>query len=205
MASMEDDVFDSLLGLEDQYYKDGYDLGVRDGSRAGLIEGRLFGLEKGFEKYAVMGKLHGQATIWAQRLPALKTEEGSEGASQENREKQVFDDLGKTNNTGRQPSQGEEREGISTALLKLPPSARLEKHIRTLYALAEPSSLSTENNEESVSQFDDRLKRAQGKAKIIEKMIGEAGFSPFMAEDFSPTASIPTSGQSGKGEVTIED
>ena len=183
MASMEDDVFDSLLDLEDQYYKDGYDLGVRDGSRAGLIEGRVFGLEKGFEKYAVMGKLHGQATVWAQRLPALKAEEGSEGASQEDREKQVIDDLGKTNTTGRQPSQEKEQGSIATSLLDLPASARLEKHVRTFYALAEPSSLSTENNEESVSQFDDRLRRAQGKVKIIEKTIGEASSSPFMAED----------------------
>ena len=205
MAGMEDDIFDSLLGLENQYYRDGYDLGVRDGSRAGLIEGRLFGLERGFEKYAVMGKLHGQATIWAQRLRAFGAEGESEGASQEDREKQVTDDLGETNDTGQQPSQEEEKEGISTALLKFQPSARLEKHIRTFYALAEPSSLSTENNEEPVSQFDDRLKRAQGKVKIIEKMIGEAGFSPFMAEDFSLTASVPTSGQTGKGEVALED
>jgi len=33
--------------------------------------------------------------------------------------------------------------------------------------------LSTENTEEAVSEFDDRLKRAEGKAKIIERLVGE--------------------------------
>jgi hypothetical protein len=55
----------------------------------------------------------------------------------------------------------------------LPDHARLSKHIKTLYALAESESLSTENTEEAVSDFDDRCRRAQAKAKIIERMAGE--------------------------------
>merc|ERR1711977_512089 len=49
----------------------------------------------------------------------------------------------------------------------------LAKHLKVLHALAESESLSTENTEEAVSDFDDRLKRAQGKAKIIERIVGE--------------------------------
>ena len=68
----DSDPFDDLLSLEDKFYKEGYDLGVSDGERAGRVEGRLFGLEKGFEKYAAMGRLHGRAIIWAGRLPEIR-------------------------------------------------------------------------------------------------------------------------------------
>ena len=55
----------------------------------------------------------------------------------------------------------------------LPPlsdSARLEKNIRMMYALVEPDTLSTSNTDEAVQDFDDRVKRAQGKAKVVERM-----------------------------------
>ena len=68
----EADPFDSLLSLEDKFYKEGYDLGVSDGTHAGLIEGRLFGLERGFEKYVSMGNLYGRAVIWTGRLPTTQ-------------------------------------------------------------------------------------------------------------------------------------
>ncbi|KXL51238.1 hypothetical protein M433DRAFT_41364, partial [Acidomyces richmondensis BFW] len=61
--------FDMLLSLEDQYFNEGYQLGVADGARAGKIEGRLFGLEKGFEKALEMGRLNGQTVVWKARLP----------------------------------------------------------------------------------------------------------------------------------------
>lgn len=43
----------------------------------------------------------------------------------------------------------------------------------TLHALSEPASLSTQNDEDAVSEFNDRLKRAQAKAKMVEKMVSE--------------------------------
>ncbi len=165
----DDDPFDTLLSLEDGFYKEGYDLGVPDGDHAGLVEGRLFGLEKGFEKYAAMGALHGRATIWAGRLP----------------EKSCDQDLAKD-----QDREVDARTGLEILLIqewsaetmqarettcasRLQGSTRLETHVRTLYALAEPSSFSTENDEDSVSDFDDRLRRAQGKLRVIEKLTGE--------------------------------
>src|SRR4051812_19439144 len=68
--------FDEVLGLEEQFYDDGYQQGLADGVKAGQIEGRTFGLEKGFEKYAESGRLHGKALIWANRTPHFQTKSG---------------------------------------------------------------------------------------------------------------------------------
>jgi len=73
------------------------------------------------------------------------------------------------------PAQSQEiQDNEQQQLPPLPNNTRLEKHITALYALAETESLSTENTDEAVNDFDDRLKRAQGKAKVIERMVGEA-------------------------------
>ncbi|KAK5740427.1 hypothetical protein LTR17_004690 [Elasticomyces elasticus] len=68
------DPFATLLNLEDQYYTEGYNLGVTDGSLAGRIEGRLFGLEKGFSKFTEMGRMNGRAAVWKARLPPPKSQ-----------------------------------------------------------------------------------------------------------------------------------
>ncbi|KIL96547.1 3-oxoacyl-(acyl-carrier-protein) reductase [Fusarium avenaceum] len=73
------------------------------------------------------------------------------------------------------PKDSASSAGDACTLPALPRNARLEKNINTLYALVEPDTLSTENSDEAVQDFDDRVKRAQGKAKIIEKMAGSAG------------------------------
>jgi hypothetical protein len=154
---MDQDLFDDLLNLEDTYYQDGYRLGVEDGSRAGRIEGRTFGLEKGFEKFFEMGKLHGKSQIWNARLPVSTSTSSN-----------------KTAELKAQAEMGE--EGVQSNVIKmLPDNARLAKHIRTLFALTELESLSTENNEDAVSDFDDRFKRAVAKAKVIENIVGERG------------------------------
>jgi hypothetical protein len=134
---MASDPFESLLNLEDQFYQSGYAQGEADGHKAGLIEGRSLGLEKGFQKFVESSRLHGKAMVWANRLPNLR------------------------------PSQPKQQ------LPPLPSNARLEKNVTLLFGLTEPESLSTENTDEAVNDFDDRLKRAQGKAKIIEKAVGE--------------------------------
>jgi len=202
-VNMDDDPFDGLLNLEDQYYREGYDLGVKDGSRAGLIEGRLFGIEKGFEKYAAMGRLHGQAIVWSGRLRTSPMKD--EAARQHPHEEHVTKLRGDTD-IETPGSKLNDKQAISpSALPDLPATVRLEKHIRTLYALTEPSSLSTQNDEESVSQFDDRLKRAEGKVKIIEKLIGEVSRSISTATDLPSISLAPTSGHTDKGESSIED
>lgn len=208
----EDDPFDSLLGLEDHYYQEGYELGVKHGTQAGLIEGRLFGLEKGYEKYAAIGKLHGQSTVWAARLSSSQNSEsnGTEKMrhkSNASDNRNIISDAAQMNSESQETIwTGEHGHGEpSGSLLNLTENSRLVKHIRTLYALVEPSSLSTENNEESVSVFDDRLKRAEGKVKIIEKMVGEHNATDFAAEPVPSTNSGKLGGQVEKGEASIED
>ena len=166
-----EDPFDDLLSLEDQYYQEGYELGVKDGSRSGRIEGRQFGLEKGFEKFAAMGALAGQCAVWEARL--TKSEPASRSVVVE----------GKTGDSGH------------VILETIPFNARLQKHLNTLSALTEVESLSTENNEDAVSDFDDRLKRAEGKAKVISSIIGESSSVPQMDAGTQPK----------KGNSNMED
>ena len=170
----EEDPFEKLLGLEDDFYKEGFDLGVKDGKRVGLIDGRLFGLENGFEKYVAMGRLHGRATVWAGRLP------GAHGRTRHAAEKMDDSAGAKTH------------EAI--ALLDNP---RLKTRVRALYALTEPDSLSTENTEASVADFDDRLKRAEGKFKVVAKLTGEIGPND--------QADSTSDGSKAKGDGGIED
>jgi hypothetical protein len=150
---MESDAFDEILGLEERFYNDGYRQGMTDGAKAGRIEGRTFGLEKGFEKYVESGKLYGKSLIWANRIPQLQGKSKNGATSQE-------------------PS----HPGSTTSpqLPPLPDNQRLVKHLKVLHALSESETLSTENTEEAVSDFDDRYKRAQAKAKIIERLVGES-------------------------------
>lgn len=83
-SSPPDDPFASLLNLEETYYTEGYTLGFSDGSRAGEIEGRTFGLEQSLQKTFEMGILSGRAAVWSARqstsdqtgvLPPLKGSE----------------------------------------------------------------------------------------------------------------------------------
>jgi hypothetical protein len=81
----------------------------------------------------------------------------------------------------------------------LPDNPRLGKHITTLYALAETESLSIENSDEAVDDFDDRLRRAQGRFKVIERMVGEVENGRQKGEG-QGNGHDPGSG-SGKGEA----
>jgi hypothetical protein len=139
---MASDPLDDVFTLEDRFYTDGYNQGVEDGARAGRIEGRSFGMEKGFEKFLESGRIAGKSLVWANRLPK-KLQQGS--ASEKNSE--------------------------TCTLPPLPSNPRLEKNVKLAYALVEPDTLSTDNSDDAVQDFDDRVKRAQGKVKIIEKML----------------------------------
>jgi len=159
---MQSDTFDEVLGLEEQFYEDGFRQGHGDGVKAGRIEGRTFGLEKGFEKYIESGKLYGKSIIWANRMPHVQ--------------RRIVEGITESQETRSKISPGSTNDQPSSLrnLHSLPENQRLEKHVKVLHALTESESLSTENTEEAVSDFDDRLKRAHGKAKIIERIVGES-------------------------------
>ncbi|KAK7722177.1 hypothetical protein SLS64_000710 [Diaporthe eres] len=150
------DAFDDLLNLEEEFYSEGYEQGVADGERAGRIEGRAFGIEKGFEKFVEAGRLHGKSIVWANRLPQAKQQPRGAAASP---------------SSASTPPPGDNRQQALPVLSG--GGARLEKNIVTLHALVEPDTLSTDNTDDAVNDFDDRVKRAQGKVRVIERHVGE--------------------------------
>lgn len=158
---MQSNTFDEVLGLEEQFYDDGFRQGLADGITAGRVEGRTFGLEKGFEKYVESGRLYGKSIIWANRMPKFQ------------RIVTNCDEEAHKSTSPNLPSDHGHQSTATPSLPSLPDNQRLANHLKVLHALSESESLSTENTEEAVSDFDDRLKRARGKAKIIERIVGE--------------------------------
>lgn len=171
-STTDPDPFDTILNLEEDFYAEGYQLGLADGTRQGRLEGRALGLEKGFEKHLALGRIQGRAAVWAARLAQNGTTQTSGSMEQEN------------TNTGAEL----QREGQPVPQ-KLPPKAkgvkstnllqplannpRLEKHIQSLKAIVDPGRLSMQNTDEAVADVDARLKRARLKVVVIERIIGE--------------------------------
>ena len=203
---MADNPLDSLLSLEDEYYNEGFALGISDGQRAGCIEGRLFGLEKGFEKYLEMGTLHGRSIVWGSRLCSDESTESSGQIAMERiRDPAKASTVSAVSWSANLEVQSLSSQGGSLSLSRLEKNPRIEKHIRTFHALVEPESLSTHNNEDDVSEFDDRLKRAYGKAKIIERIIGEESIYTNGISNSSASVSGHASGNPDGGDGSIED
>ena len=151
---MASDPFDDVFTLEDRFYQQGYQQGLEDGDAAGRIEGRQFGMSTGFDKFLESGRLASRAIVWANRLPSSQNNTSSNSA------------------TGPSTAADTKQPRQACTLPALPDNARLGKNIKMVYALVEPETLSTSNVDEAVQDFDDRFKRAQGKTKVVEKMIG---------------------------------
>ena len=165
---MADGPLDDLLNLEENYYQEGYALGEADGTHAGLVEGKLFGVEKGFEKAMNMGRLSGKAEVWQRRFRATTTSP-SRPAPMSSSSKQEI-------------SPEQMRTGPALSVNGLPPLAantRLGKHIENLLSTTNSTSLSNTNSDEAVAEFDERLAKAIAKAKVISNIIGE----PLHGED----------------------
>lgn len=146
------DPFDDLFGLEEKYYDEGFKQGLIDGSKQSQLSARLFGIEKGFEKFVALGQLQAKANMWAARMRPHSTA-GSDG------------------------------------LPPLPANDRTLKHLDTLLALVDPKTISFANTDEAVSEFDDRVKRAHAKVKVIERIIGPDPL--FSGADTKKAASNP--------------
>ncbi|KAM0333364.1 hypothetical protein ACHAQA_002025 [Verticillium albo-atrum] len=162
-APTASDPFDDVMNLEERFYEEGFAQGTRDGDRAGKIEGRSIGLANGYDKFLESGRLYGKSLVWANRLQA--TSPSGAAASSTTSTPASVEAAVEAGSEG-------SRKGCS-----LPPlpstNARLEKNVIAVHALVEPDTLSTENNDEAVNDFDDRVKKAQGKVKVIERMLGE--------------------------------
>ena len=199
---MDDDPLNNLQSLEDEYYREGYELGVSDGTHAGFVEGKLFGIEKGYEKGLEIGRLYGRALVWDLRLKNATKESNRPG-------EETLDGAESKRNGqpgNRQQVRDSELPLSTPALLahKLPAVtayARLEKHIETLLTLVDPKSLSLENSDDAVADLDDRLRRAAAKAKIIEKAFGEVGD----VGENSKYHGSPSTTEQGTASNNIED
>ena len=144
----QEDPFDTLLTLESQYHHEGRTLGIAEGSASGRIEGRVFGLEKSFEKFIELGKLGGRAAVWNARLPENATSM-EVGKDEPNPEK--------------------------LRVLPGSQSERLVRHVKRLVELTDMEDVSRENSEDGVQDFDDRLREARAKAVLVERLVGESG------------------------------
>jgi hypothetical protein len=150
--SSDNDLFESLLSLEEQYHHEGRTLGLAEGEASGRIEGRVFGLEKSFEKFIELGRLGGRAAIWASRLPSDSSATSSLSTGQIEVGKEDSSILGPLPGSG---------------------SERLVRHVRRLVELTNADDVSRENSEEGVQDFDDRLREAKAKGVLIERLVGE--------------------------------
>ncbi len=162
---MSDDILDSVLDLEEASYQAGFDEGKKDGVEAGYTEGKIFGIERGYQKALAMGKLYGRALMLNACLsdPDSKSENVT-GPSPIKAAKATTADT-KTDNH----NVGSNMPSLPT-LLENP---RLKKYVETLLKLTDPQTLSVENSDEAVDDFDNRMKKAVAKAKVIDKMIAE--------------------------------
>ncbi|PGH17046.1 hypothetical protein AJ79_01430 [Helicocarpus griseus UAMH5409] len=203
---MDHDLLDSLLNLEEGFYKEGYELGVSDGARAGYSEGSVFAVEKGFDKFQEMGRLYGKAIIWAKRLPGdhgllLNPANSTATATAKS---SASDTSLKANLEQKDTVSSSIASTPTPSLPVLPPNSRLEKHIATLLSLVDPLTLSTQNSEDAVADFDERLKKAASKAKVIERILGEQNDSSSNRDGNAGGAAAAGGGGSG-GTGNIED
>lgn len=178
---MDNSLLESLLDLEEDFYKEGFNLGGTDGAEAGYTEGSVFAVEKGFEKFVELGKLYGKALVWAQRLADMKQ---SKHEAPQNMES--VESVAATKESPLTPP-------VCKTMAHFPHSSRLAKNLDTLLELVDPASLLMQNTEEAVTDVDERLKGAIVKAKLIQRAFGER-------ED---TSSHPEA--SGDGTGSIED
>ena len=190
-------LLDSLLDLEEDFYKEGHDLGAADGAQAGYTEGSVFAVEKGFEKFIELGRLYGKALVWAQRLAdsnAAKQNPVHDGSTTIIPQPTTIATVnGKDLDVSLEPS-------VCAEMAALPPSSRLAKNLDILLELVDPASLVMDNTEEAVTDVDERLKGAIIKAKLIQRALGEREDTA----DIDPGARDATPA-SGDGTGSIED
>ncbi|KAL6253181.1 hypothetical protein RBB50_000903 [Rhinocladiella similis] len=159
---MASDPFDEILELENDYYKEGYDAGVTDSRYAGMIEGKVFGIEKGYEKAIELGKLHGRALVWQSRLVQQPGADSTQPIPQHESLK-----------APRFPAAQKLDESV-TALTHLSHTTRLRRHVDALQSVTDGTTVARDNSDEAVTEFDDRVTKASAKAKVIANIVGES-------------------------------
>lgn len=148
------------MELETGFYDEGYRTGLEDGTQAGLIEGKLFGIEKGYEKAIEMGRLRGRAMVWSSRLST--TSQSTEIVRAKNHDKHDMTE-------------------IAASLPRFESKDRLRKQFEALMQLVDGEGLDVTNSDKAVTAFDDLMIKARSKAKVISNITGEALHVPAAA------------------------
>lgn len=161
---MASDPFDELLELENDYYKEGFDAGVADSEYAGMVEGRVFGIEKGYEKSLELGKLHGRTLVWQERFASSSKSDPVSAQHDSNHD--ISDPLEK--------GESMRLSRIIGGLGQTPDNVRLRRHIDGLHTATNSQTVARDNSDDSVTEFDDRVARARAKAKVIANISGES-------------------------------
>lgn len=159
---MAPDLFDDLLELENDFYKQGHESGVADSKYAGMIEGKVFGIEKGYEKAIELGRMHGRGLVWQSRFRPSQREVQTGTSHQQS----PFA-------TPRSIASGKLDENV-VALPHLPDNTRLRKHVDSLQSASDGITVAKDNSDEAVTDFDDRIAKASAKAKVIANIVGES-------------------------------
>lgn len=149
---MCDQTFAEVLLLEQEFFEKAYEEGKSDGEAAGKLEGREIGVNYGFEKFLKLGRLHGKSLILGNRIFVPQYSLGE--VSEESQTSSYF-----------------EPTPASCLLKPLHNSQKALKHIKDLHKLVDPKTLSFENDEDAISDFNDRLKKANNKERLIKVLI----------------------------------
>ncbi|KAL2419933.1 hypothetical protein ABEF95_008761 [Exophiala dermatitidis] len=159
---MSADPFDELLELENGYYQEGFDAGVADSTYAGMIEGKVFGIEKGYEKAIELGKLHGRALVWQARSSDSRgtVKHIDEGPKAKRLQKAMLE------------TQSKLSQNVQL-LASTSKNSRLRKHVEALHVASDGRTVARDNSDEAVTEFDDRIAKARAKAKVIANIVGE--------------------------------
>ena len=163
---MADDLLGDLLELEDGFHKEGFEAGVADSAYAGMLEGKVFGIEKGYDKALELGKLNGRALVWQRR------QQGTAPYASDKPSQTTSDD---------QPASSPTLGDALQAMDGLAKNARLVKHIESLIALSDTRNVPNDNSDESVSHVEDAISKSKAKAKMVALAAGEpldAGVGP---------------------------
>ena len=179
------DIFDDILDLEGNFYSEGYAQGWQDGLMAGRAEGRALGIERGFQKFFEAGRLYGRSIVWENRLPRLPDSrpgrQNRRGHISPKKNRMGKNEKGNSvmSEEGDNKAEKSVNSGTATSTssnCRRPPlrvNERLRRNIAIIHDLMEPETLPTENSDDAVEDVDDRIRRAQAKARVVEKALGE--------------------------------
>lgn len=106
----------------------------------------------------------------------------------------------------RLPDQSKAKEDAANVdkLPMLSGTDRLRKHVRRLGELSNVDEVSTENSEDAVQDFEERIRDAKAKAVLISRIVGEtddgAAGAPSTEGDSSSSKTIRLNKQQGAGK-----